>query len=326
MPPTTSVVRKWNCGRYPWKNGLDRPPSAAVSPPPPARPAGARPTNQPAEDPAGGSRGQIKALDCPNCGGPISFVAAMATQVVCPSCAAAVDCSGPTAEVIEKARKVKAIKTTLPLGAQARIDGAAYTLIGLMKCADPDPDEPSDWIEYLLFNPAKGFIWLVETDEGWERAQVCDTWPSHNNATSVRWRSKLYHKLYDYTSRVELALGAFNWRVKVGDSTRITDYKAGTLKLTRELSESELGWSASGPVAPAQLAEWFGDPELAKQKAMPRSGGGGGYRKWAWTAMIALGFLNLGNIFSGRFIPILIGMAFLWFPATLADKFSGKDE
>jgi hypothetical protein len=42
--------------------------------------------------------------------------------------------------------------------------------------------------------------------------------------------------------------------------------------------------------------------------------------------MIALGFLNLGNIFSGRFIPILIGMAFLWFPATLADKLSGKDE
>ena len=31
---------------------------------------------------AGRFRGQIKALDCPNCGGSISFVAAMATQVV----------------------------------------------------------------------------------------------------------------------------------------------------------------------------------------------------------------------------------------------------
>ena len=61
-----------------------------------------------------------------------------------------------------------------------------------------------------MFNPAKGFIWLVETDEGWERVQVCDTWPSYNNATSVRWRSKLYQKLYDYTSRVDLALGAFS--------------------------------------------------------------------------------------------------------------------
>ena len=101
-----------------------------------------------------------------------------------------VDCAGDTAEVIEKARKVKAIKTTLALGATARIDGAAFTLIGLMKCADPDPEEPSDWIEYLLFNPAKGFIWLVETDEGWERVQVCDTWPSYNNATCLLYTSR----------------------------------------------------------------------------------------------------------------------------------------
>ncbi len=279
------------------------------------------------EETAGRFRGQIKALDCPNCGAPISFVAALATQVICPSCAAAVDCSGPTAEVIEKARKVEAIQTTLALGARAEIDGAAYTIIGLMKCADPDPEEPSDWIEYLLFNPTKGFIWLVETDEGWERVQVCDSWPSHNDATSVRWRSKLYKKLYDYTSRVELALGAFNWRVKVGDSTAITDYQATSLKLTRELTDTELGWSASTPVGAAQVARWFGKPQLAGQKAAPRRAAqDGGYRKWAWIAMIGLGALNLDEIFSGHFLPIVIGMAFLWVPAVLADRFSGKDE
>ena len=37
---------------------------------------------------------EIKALDCPNCGGSISFVAAMAAQVVCPSCGSTVDCAG----------------------------------------------------------------------------------------------------------------------------------------------------------------------------------------------------------------------------------------
>ena len=61
-----------------------------------------------------------------------------------------------------------------------------FTAWRMWRSADPDPDEPSDWIEYLLFSPVKGFTWLVETDEGWERVQVCDTWPSHNNATSVR--------------------------------------------------------------------------------------------------------------------------------------------
>ncbi|EHK63083.1 DUF4178 domain-containing protein [Achromobacter arsenitoxydans] len=288
--------------------------------------AGSLRTPEQVEETAGRFRGQIKALDCPNCGAPISFVAAMATHVVCPSCASAVDCSGPTAEVIEKARKVQKIRTTLALGAVAKMEGVSYTLIGLMKCADPDPEEPSSWIEYLLFNPVKGFVWLVETDEGWERVQVCDTWPSHNNATSVRWRNRLYQKLYDYTSRVDVALGAFNWRVKAGDSTRITDYKVGTLKLTRELGETELGWSAAVPVSPTQLAQWFDRPELSKQRAMPAGDKPGGYRKWAKAALIALVFLNFDNIFEGRFIPAVIGMAFLWLPALLADKLSGEDE
>ena len=290
--------------------------------------AGSLRTKEQVEETAGRFRGQIKALDCPNCGAPISFVAAMATNVVCPSCAAAVDCSGPTAEVIEKARKVQKIHATLPLGSVAKMEGADFTLIGLMKCADPDPEEPSSWMEYLLFNPAKGFIWLVESDEGWERVQVCDTWPSHNNATSVRWRNRVYQKLYDYTSRVEMALGAFNWRVKVGDSTQITDYQVGTLKLTRELADKELGWSASAPVSPAQLAQWFSRPELNRQKAMRVSSAkaGGGYRKWAKGALIAMVFLNFNNIFAGRFIPVLIGMVFLWLPAMLADMLTGEDE
>ena len=42
--------------------------------------------------------------------------------------------------------------------------------------------------------------------------------------------------------------------------------------------------------------------------------------------MIGLGALNLDEIFSGHFLPIVIGMAFLWVPAVLADRFSGKDE
>lgn len=79
-------------------------------------------------------------------------------------------------------------------------------------------------------------------------------------------------------------------------------------------------------MAPAQLAEWFGDPELARQKAMPRAAAGGGYRKWAWFATIAMGFLNMGNIFSGRILPLVIGLAFLWLPASLADKISAKDD
>jgi hypothetical protein len=42
--------------------------------------------------------------------------------------------------------------------------------------------------------------------------------------------------------------------------------------------------------------------------------------------MIVLAFLNIDTIFSGGIVPILIGAAFLWIPAAVADKLSGKDE
>jgi ABC-type molybdate transport system substrate-binding protein len=66
----------------------------------------------------------------------------------------------------------------------------------------------------------------------------------------------------------------------------------------------------------------------ADQKAMQVASakGAGGYRKWAKGALIAMVFLNFNNIFAGRFIPVLIGMVFLWLPAMLADMLTGEDE
>ena len=232
---------------------------------------------------AGRFRGH-KALDCPNCGGSISFVAAGHPGRV------------PVLRFDRGLRR----RGRGHREAQAQVHqdhagagrdgqhGADYSLIGLMKCADPDPEEPSQWIEYLMFNPAQGFLWLVETDEGWERVKVCDTWPSLVNASTVRWQSRQYRKLYDYTSRVDLALGAFNWRVKVGDSTQITDYQTGNFKLTREQGEAELGWSASSPVSGAigrmvQAAGAGGAEVVGRRGASPApTPAGPGSRPSSW--------------------------------------------
>ena len=159
------------------------------------------------------------------------------------------DCAGEKAEVIEKARKLKSIKTTLALGETASIDGADYSLIGLMKCADPDPEEPSQWIEYLMFNPAQGFLWLVETDEGLGARQ---------GLRYLAQPGQCVHRALAVAPvpqavRLHVASGSGAGRVQlarqVGDSTQITDYQTGNFKLTREQGEAELGWSASSPVS-----------------------------------------------------------------------------
>lgn len=262
---------------------------------------------------AGRVSGRISALACPNCGGSISIVAAMATQVVCPSCGSAVDCSGDTAVVIETKKRVERIKSTLSLGQTADINKVQYSVIGLMQCTDPDPEDGSTWIEYLLYAPEAGFLWLVETDEGWERVAVCDTWPVPSGKNQ-RYNGLLYREKWTYTSRVDIALGAFNWRVKVGDQTQITDYEANDgKKLSAELSEQELGWSASREVSGDELALWFKMPELAKSRK--KSGGGMNYSALAMIASVFLVMINSGGI--GRSLG---GLVFLWLPAMMADK------
>jgi hypothetical protein len=245
----------------------------------------------------------------------------VATQVVCPSCRAAVDCSGGTAEVLEKRRKVAAIQTTLSLGAKAAIDDVPYTLIGLMQCADPDPEEPSEWVEYLLYSPRRGFLWLVESDEGWDRVGVCDRWPARITDNRYSYAGKPFDKLYDYESKVKVALGAFNWRVQAGDVTRITDYSQGNRKLTRETGAAELGWSVSGRVDAAQVQYWFNtSPSAAPAKPVKFKDPGqksGGLHGFGILAIAAMVFLNIDSISDGHLLGPIIGLIFLWMPVWL---------
>lgn len=208
-------------------------------------------------------RGKVLALDCPSCAGTVSIAVAMATQVVCPSCSTLLDCSGDRAEIIEANRRLARFNTTLSLGARGRL-GAEYTVIGIMQCDVPtDRTEPA-WTEYLLFNPDQGYLWLVETQEGWQRVSVCDDWPLLHDMGSARWGKRTWTRKYDYVSRVKQVFGAFNWRVRRGDSTRVTDFACGHETLTREQSDDEVTWSHAVRMGEVTIADAFGLPRTTR--------------------------------------------------------------
>lgn len=60
-----------------------------------------------------------------------------------------------------------------------------------------------------------------------------------------------------YGARVDLALGAFNWKVAAGDRVAVTEYKQGRARLAAELAPHELTWSRSSRVAFDQVRVWF---------------------------------------------------------------------
>lgn len=254
-------------------------------------------------------RGRLEALDCPSCGSAIKYLPGVTTSLVCPSCQAVLDAAGPQAQILAKSADVGTMHTALALGAKASINKVDWQLIGAMVRRD---DEGSKWTEYLLYNAAAGFFWLVETDEGWSRSNVLPQWPDWPsvNAERANLDKAVYRKLYDYPATVSWAAGAFNWRVQAGDVVQVYEFEQGQSRLAAELSADELTWSRSSPVAVDQLRSWFpsamgGDPlrNIPAQKP-PANGAVTKFAMW----ILGLNAIPLLFNFSGTIFWVIIAI------------------
>ncbi|MES2130391.1 MAG: DUF4178 domain-containing protein [Pseudomonadota bacterium] len=262
---------------------------------------------------AGKYRGKLDALDCPSCGSGIKYLPGVTNHLVCPACSAQLDATRPEVEVIAAGKRVEERDFTLALGAKGKINGQDYQVIGAMVRAD---DENTEWTEYLLYNTRSAFFWLVETPEGWARANVMSTWPDASwiGAPSTSLDKVKFGKLYDYTARVVFAAGAFNWRVAAGDRVHVSEFEAGQTKLAAELTEAELTWSRSAPVAFDQLKAWFGSEVNPDRAPVVTSKGSSTSTKFLWW-LLGLNAIPLIVNTGGSFMYLLVGALAIYLPA-----------
>ncbi|WP_338845915.1 DUF4178 domain-containing protein [Massilia sp. W12] len=263
-------------------------------------------------------KGKVKSLDCPSCGGSITYAPGLSKHLHCSSCHAQIDASSPKAQVVKAAEEVDAVYTTLQLGMTAKIAGVEHRIIGLMMRVD---DEGTPWTEYLLYNTRGLFLWLIETNTGWARASVQDNWPQWDLGDNAVLGNQEFSKLYDYQASVTYALGAFNWRVNVGDQVKVTEFECGQAKLAAESTTQELTWSLSTPVKPEQIREWFGQ-DVAADKA--DDDGKISAKKFIWWLLIINAIPALGGGILVWFL-ILIGILMLWLPSWYLNNQVGGD-
>lgn len=287
-------------------------------------------------DAAGRYRGAAVALNCPGCGSGIEYRAGMATHVVCPACHAEVDCAGGKAEVLAKHAEVESVATTLRAGDEGKIGGITWTVIGLACHKEVDAEEPSSWVEYLLFNAKLGLMWLVETSDGWSRVKVLDDWPEPDG-TRQRLMGDVFQKLYEYTGEITYAAGNFNWQVQVGDRVSITDYAHGEKRITEEKSDDEITWSLAQPVDAGEVFKWFGKsgaavaPAAAVGSPVSKAAHGAGKTPtfasgWPmWTAWAMLVLFNFNLLFNEEdvlsYVIVALAAWLVYLPVQIAKRF-----
>lgn len=259
----------------------------------------------------------VRSLNCPACGASTRFVPGATIHLSCAGCQAQVDTSGEVAEVLKAGQKVENISLSLPLGHELAISEKTYTVIGAMRRCD---NHGNRWTEYLLHHPGGGFLWQVETKDGWMRGAVCEKWPDWDGDKTALLGSEPFEHSCEYKASVTFAVGAFNWRVRVGDSNRVMQFVLGEMELTAEINNHEMTWSLMkkfGPeptestsavsVATGSVEE---EPEV---KLVPI----------AQTFIVLLVVVNMlpmvGN-FMETLLPMVLLVAAIYFPASIHDS------
>jgi len=192
-------------------------------------------------------------LNCPNCGGPLELRAPdHAERVTCPNCGSLLDVNQGRLSYLKRLER-KGPQPSIPLGATAEFEGRPQTVIGFMVRSVEFDGMRYYWQEYLLYNPAIGFRWLVESDGHW--SYVKSVPPGEvTESGGAQYGGRRFKVFQDAVARVEFVEGEFYWKVSVGELARAVDYVAAPLMLSKEvpvaqgkgrgeLQSEEVNWS-----------------------------------------------------------------------------------
>jgi hypothetical protein len=182
----------------------------------------------------------VRALTCTQCGGSLSLRAAGYTvSMVCEHCGVTLDTTDPQLRIIAQA--TTAIRRPLiPLGTRGVLRGETWEVVGYLERSDGD----DSWSEYLLFNPYRGYGWLIDDGRRFSYGFLLDSLPKIDGTRIVVDTGRGFDwDAGPYPVEVSFVVGEFYWRVAVGERVQVTDYaRLGTM-VSCEENDSERTWS-----------------------------------------------------------------------------------
>ena len=215
-----------------------------------------------------------RSIDCPSCGASLEIRLDSTQSVTCGQCRAVVDVSqGVGADLAHFAQNA-VTEPQIPLGTVGTLalgtpQPLPWQVIGyLERCDLPAPgsdDEQTFWREYLLYHPTEGFVFLVDTEEGWSWVRPLTGVPVVQGDRAT-WAGARHARRWHYRAKTVHVIGEFYWRLRRDEPVEVTDYEGEGPNRRRRLSREqttgpgggEITWSAGETLEARAVASAFG--------------------------------------------------------------------
>ena len=221
-------------------------------------------------------------FSCPNCGAPVEVALASSKAITCRSCKSLIDLTGGVGGQLHHALQEEAAEPVIPLGTTGQLQGVQWQVVGFQHRTghEPGDDEEFGWDEYLLYNRKRGFIFLVDSTEGWSIVKPTTGAPAMSaGEQSASYLGQKYQLKYSYEAKTEYVAGEFYWPVESGQKTFNRDFAKGDNLLSMERGAREVTWSSGAKIASDAVAKAFkleGKKDAFKRDdAGPTSSGAG---------------------------------------------------
>lgn len=205
---------------------------------------------------------KARGVECPSCGTALEVKLSTTQSIVCHNCHAVVDVSQGVGGDLQHYAQANGSEPQIPLGSTGTLAFALkpgdkqalpWQVVGYAERCEVDTgeDDQSFWREYLLYHRTEGFVFLVDSEDGWSWTAPITGVPERAG-DGVKYQGVVYRKLYDYTGMATYVLGEFYWRLERDARTYNTDYIGtgafSSRRINRERTGSgdtqEITWSA----------------------------------------------------------------------------------
>ncbi len=188
-------------------------------------------------------------VSCPNCGAPLALRAPdKSERVTCPSCSSLLDCNEGALKFL-RTLKQPAANPTIPLGSKGTLFGVEWLLLGYVRKSVTYEGTKYPWDEYLLYEPAQGFRWLVCAEGHWNFGAPLSVAEVQLGAygRTARHGKDSYRLFQDGKPRVDGVYGEFYWQVNEGDTAKSSDFIRPPYMISYEeatyATGSEINWT-----------------------------------------------------------------------------------